>query len=70
MLDTFGKPNTGLKAYQFKWLGDYDECIATKATDYYPTKDGWKPGPVKFSGRYCAVNIPLKIENLVNMIMI
>ena len=68
MLDAFGKPNTGLKSYQFKWLGDYDECLATDAADYHLTKDGWKPGPTKFSGRYCAVNIPLEKGDLVNIL--
>ena len=60
VLDAFGKPGSSLKNYQLKWLGDYDECLATEAKESYNTSNGWKTSPAKFLGRYCAVSIPLQ----------
>ena len=67
MLDAFGKPGSNLKNYQIKWLGAYEECLATEAKDYYYTKDGLQSTLAKFSGRYCAVSIPLEQGSLVKI---
>ena len=68
MLDAFGKPGSNLKNYQIKWLGAYEECLATEAKDYYYTKDGLQSTLAKFSGRYCAVSIPLEQGSLVKIL--
>lgn len=65
VLDAFGKPGSNLKNGQIKWLGSYEECLATEAKDYYVTAEGLKSTPALFAGRYCAITIPLEQGELV-----
>ncbi|XP_055947333.1 nose resistant to fluoxetine protein 6-like [Argiope bruennichi] len=55
MVDSYGKPESGILLGNFKWLGEYDECLKV----YAPPKG--KTGLGDFHGKYCALEIPLKL---------
>ncbi|GBO33131.1 hypothetical protein AVEN_66545-1, partial [Araneus ventricosus] len=55
MLDSYGKPKSGILAGNLKWLGQYDECVEIQA----PSKENTNVGG--FSGKYCTLQIPLKL---------
>ncbi|GBN32258.1 hypothetical protein AVEN_116019-1 [Araneus ventricosus] len=54
MLDSYGKPGSGILQGNIKWLGEYDECLDVQA----PPKENTDVG--SFRGRYCSLQIPLK----------
>ncbi|XP_055947793.1 nose resistant to fluoxetine protein 6-like [Argiope bruennichi] len=58
MVDSFGKPESGILLGNFKWLGEYDECLKI----YAPPKG--KTGLGDFHGKYCTVQIPLKLGSM------
>ncbi|CAL1277769.1 unnamed protein product [Larinioides sclopetarius] len=58
MLDSFGKPESGILLGNFKWLGEYDECLKI-----YAPPDG-KSGVGDFHGKYCSLSIPVVLENM------
>ncbi|GBM82281.1 Nose resistant to fluoxetine protein 6 [Araneus ventricosus] len=55
MLDSYGKPESGILAGNLKWLGQYDECVEIQA----PSKENTNVGG--FRGKYCTLQIPLKL---------
>ncbi|CAL1277755.1 unnamed protein product [Larinioides sclopetarius] len=57
MVDSFGKPESGILLGNFKWLGEYDECLKI----YAPPKG--KTGLGDFHGKYCTLTIPIKLGN-------
>ncbi|GFS33341.1 nose resistant to fluoxetine protein 6 [Nephila pilipes] len=57
MLDSYGKPESGILIGNLKWLGEYDECIGV----YVPHKPDTNVGG--FHGKYCTLEIPLKLSN-------
>ncbi|GBN16297.1 hypothetical protein AVEN_86381-1, partial [Araneus ventricosus] len=58
MLDSFGKPESGLLIGNLKWIGEYDECLGIKAPRVEYTSIGG------FRGRYCTLQIPLTLKNM------
>ncbi|GBM27686.1 Nose resistant to fluoxetine protein 6 [Araneus ventricosus] len=58
MVDSFGKPESGILLGNSKWLGEYDECLKI----YAPPKG--KTGLGDFHGKYCTLSIPLKLGNM------
>ncbi|GBO09258.1 hypothetical protein AVEN_107589-1 [Araneus ventricosus] len=59
MVDSFGKPESGILLGNFKWLGEYDECLKV-----YAPPEG-KTGLGNFHGKYCTLSIPVPLENMV-----
>ncbi|GBN49966.1 hypothetical protein AVEN_98912-1, partial [Araneus ventricosus] len=55
MLDSYGKPESGILTGNIKWLGQYDECVDIQA----PSKDN--TGVEGFRGKYCTLQVPLKL---------
>ncbi|GBM80805.1 hypothetical protein AVEN_144533-1 [Araneus ventricosus] len=58
MLDSYGKPESGILLGNFKWLGEYDECLGV----YAPPKANTSLG--NFHGKYCTLVVPLKLQNM------
>ncbi|XP_055947834.1 nose resistant to fluoxetine protein 6-like [Argiope bruennichi] len=58
MLDSYGKPGSGILQGNVRWLGDYDECLDIRA----PPKENTDVG--NFRGKYCSLQIPLKLGAL------
>ncbi|GBO19188.1 hypothetical protein AVEN_208069-1, partial [Araneus ventricosus] len=58
MLDSYGKPESGILLGNFKWLGEYDECLGV----YAPAKANASLG--NFHGKYCTLEVPLKLQNM------
>ncbi|GBM86237.1 Nose resistant to fluoxetine protein 6, partial [Araneus ventricosus] len=57
-LDSYGKPESGILLGNFKWLGEYDECLGV----YAPPKANSSVG--NFHGKYCTLEVPLKLQNM------
>ncbi|GFY45077.1 nose resistant to fluoxetine protein 6 [Trichonephila inaurata madagascariensis] len=57
MLDSYGKPGSGILSGNIKWLGDYDECVEV----YVPPEFNSSLGD--FQGRYCGVEFSLPYKN-------
>ncbi|GBM82280.1 hypothetical protein AVEN_44367-1 [Araneus ventricosus] len=55
MLDSYGKPGSGILLGNINWLGEYDECVSIHA----PSKENTNVGD--FRGKYCTLQIPLKL---------
>ncbi|GBM10130.1 hypothetical protein AVEN_66691-1, partial [Araneus ventricosus] len=55
LLDSYGKPESGVLTGNIKWLGQYDECVDIQA----PSKD--ITGVEGFRGKYCTLQVPLKL---------
>ncbi|GFU16199.1 nose resistant to fluoxetine protein 6 [Nephila pilipes] len=58
MLDSYGKPESGVLIGNVKWLGEYNECLDIQA----PPKPYENVG--HFQGKYCTLQIPLKFGNM------
>ena len=54
VIDAMGKPETAVLSGNFRWLGDYDECIGIRASI---NKSGAITHPWK--GQYCTANFKL-----------
>ena len=50
MIDSFGKPKSGILEGSVFWLGDYDECVSINIKS------------LDFQGRYCRVADPSASE--------
>ncbi|GFR30456.1 nose resistant to fluoxetine protein 6 [Trichonephila clavata] len=57
MLDSYGKPGSGILSGNIKWLGDYDECVGV----YVPPQENSSLGD--FQGRYCGIDFSLPYKN-------
>ncbi|GFW25939.1 hypothetical protein TNCV_1328951 [Trichonephila clavipes] len=57
MLDSYGKPESGILNGNLKWLGEYEECINI----FVPHKTNTNKGG--FRGKYCILEIPVKLKN-------
>ncbi|GFY77750.1 nose resistant to fluoxetine protein 6 [Trichonephila inaurata madagascariensis] len=57
MLDSYGKPESGILNGNLKWLGEYEECINI----FVPHKPNTNKGG--FRGKYCILEIPVKLKN-------
>ncbi|KAF8796720.1 Nose resistant to fluoxetine protein 6 like protein [Argiope bruennichi] len=55
MLDSFGKPESGILKGNIRWLGEFDECLQI----YAPPKKG--EGVGDFHGKYCTLKTTLKM---------
>ncbi|KAF8796912.1 Nose resistant to fluoxetine protein 6 like protein [Argiope bruennichi] len=61
MLDSYGKPESGILLGNLRWLGDYDECVGI----YAPAKGNQENITVgNFHGRYCTLQVPLILGNV------
>ncbi|GFU10858.1 nose resistant to fluoxetine protein 6 [Trichonephila clavipes] len=58
MLDSYGKPESGVLNGNIKWLGEYKECLDVRA----PPKPYENVGG--FQGKYCTLQIPVKLKNV------
>ncbi|GIY64964.1 nose resistant to fluoxetine protein 6 [Caerostris darwini] len=58
MLDSYGKPESGILLGNVKWIGEYDECINA----YAPQKEDTSIGG--FHGKYCTLQIPFQFRNM------
>ncbi|GFR30452.1 nose resistant to fluoxetine protein 6 [Trichonephila clavata] len=58
MIDSYGKPESGVLNGNVKWLGEYFECLDIRA----PPKPYEDVGG--FQGKYCTLQIPLKFGNV------
>ncbi|CAL1277759.1 unnamed protein product [Larinioides sclopetarius] len=58
MLDAYGKPESGILLGNFKWLGEYDECLSVFA----PPKGNTSVG--NFHGKYCTLQVPIRLRNV------
>ncbi|XP_055947829.1 nose resistant to fluoxetine protein 6-like [Argiope bruennichi] len=58
MLDSYGKPESGILAGNIKWLGAYDECVGIQSVSQKNASVG------NFRGKYCTLQIPLRLENV------
>ncbi|XP_055947830.1 nose resistant to fluoxetine protein 6-like [Argiope bruennichi] len=54
MLDSYGKPGSGILLGNLNWLGEYDECVGIQA----PLKANGSAGG--FRGKYCTLQVSLK----------
>ena len=54
VIDAMGKPETAVLSGNFRWLGDYDECIGIRASI---NNSGTITHPWK--GQYCTANFKL-----------
>ena len=63
MIDSFGKPESGILNGNFKWVGDYNECIGIRASNPNYTTIG------NFRGKYCSLTWSMKLFNLVNLLL-
>ncbi|GBN32260.1 hypothetical protein AVEN_116021-1 [Araneus ventricosus] len=59
MLDSYGKPESGILVGNLKWLGQYDECVGVQA----PSKENTSVGG--FRGNYCTLQVPLKLLSVI-----
>lgn len=57
LIDTYGKPESGILSYQIQWLGSYDECVAIRKP--LQTSGPTEPDPLSFSGKYCKLSFIL-----------
>ncbi|GIY98686.1 nose resistant to fluoxetine protein 6 [Caerostris extrusa] len=57
MLDSYGKPESGILLGNLKWIGEYDECIKA----YAPQKEDTNMGG--FHGKYCTLQVPIELRN-------
>ncbi|GFR32796.1 nose resistant to fluoxetine protein 6 [Trichonephila clavata] len=57
MLDSYGKPESGILNGNLKWFGEYEECINV----FVPHKTYSNKGG--FHGKYCILEIPVKLKN-------
>lgn len=60
MLDSYSKPESGILEGNFKWLGDYSECIQLKA----PLEPNSTAG--NFQGKYCTLALSVPVANNVS----
>ncbi|KAF8796913.1 Nose resistant to fluoxetine protein 6 like protein [Argiope bruennichi] len=61
VLDSYGKPESGILLGNLRWLGDYDECVGI----YAPAKGNQENITVgNFHGRYCTLQVPLILGNV------
>ncbi|GIY73997.1 NRF domain-containing protein, partial [Caerostris extrusa] len=58
MLDSYGKPGSGILLGNLNWVGEYDECINA----YAPQKENTSIGG--FHGKYCTMQIPFQFKNM------
>ncbi|GIX95601.1 hypothetical protein CEXT_586171, partial [Caerostris extrusa] len=58
MLDSYGKPESGILLGNLKWIGEYDECINA----YAPQKEDTNMGG--FHGKYCTLQVPIELRNI------
>ncbi|GIY21135.1 hypothetical protein CDAR_494761, partial [Caerostris darwini] len=56
MLDSYGKPESGILLGNLNWIGEYDECVNA----YAPQKENTSIGG--FHGKYCTMQIPSNSE--------
>ncbi|KAG8198740.1 hypothetical protein JTE90_023505 [Oedothorax gibbosus] len=59
MLDSYGKPESGLLRGQLKWLGDYNECLDSYASYDETYQQGG------FRGQYCSITVSVPFANKV-----
>ncbi|GIX95608.1 NRF domain-containing protein [Caerostris extrusa] len=57
MLDSYGKPESGILLGNLNWIGEYDECVTAHA----PEKENTSIGG--FHGKYCTMQIPFQFRN-------
>ncbi|GBN59840.1 hypothetical protein AVEN_233973-1 [Araneus ventricosus] len=58
VLDSYGKPESGILLGNLRWLGEYDECLGI----YAPAKGNQGNVSVgDFHGKYCTLQIALKL---------
>lgn len=57
MLDSVGKPSSGLLQGRLQLIGDYDQCVSVRVIQQEPIHYG-ESTPV-FKGRYCRVRLPM-----------
>ncbi|GFU10745.1 nose resistant to fluoxetine protein 6 [Trichonephila clavipes] len=58
MLDSFGKPESGILQGNLKWLGNYDQCLKVYAPPDNKTEAG------DFHGKYCLLHIPSAVHQI------
>ncbi|XP_055947832.1 nose resistant to fluoxetine protein 6-like [Argiope bruennichi] len=58
MLDSYGKPESGILAGNIKWLGTYDECVGIQSVPQKNASVG------NFRGKYCTLQVPLNLGNV------
>jgi len=61
VLDAWGKPGAGIMQGRTKFPGSYDECLSTALSAYNREIKAMQD----FSGKYCRLQIPTSIINLV-----
>ncbi|GBM80809.1 Nose resistant to fluoxetine protein 6 [Araneus ventricosus] len=58
MVDSFGKPSSGILLGNVRWLGEYNECRGV----YAPPKENTGVGD--FHGKYCTLQVLLQLGNM------
>ncbi|KAG8198743.1 hypothetical protein JTE90_023508 [Oedothorax gibbosus] len=58
MIDSYGKPESGILLGNFKWLGEFNECLSV----YAPAKGNTSTG--NFHGQYCSLTVTMDLKNM------
>jgi len=61
VFDAWGKPGAGIMQGRTKFPGSYDECLSTALSVYNREMKAMQD----FSGKYCRLQLPTSILNLV-----